>query len=75
MRLVKDNNELNLVWDKLTKDAKDIKPVLANDKTIIIRKELDDGTIIKYIPTSKSGGVTIEIEPVNGGIRKIHYKE
>ena len=53
------------MWDKLTKDAKDIKPVLANDKTIIIR----------YIPTSKSGGVTIEIEPVNGGIRKIHYKE
>ena len=75
VRLVKDNNELNLVWDKLTKDAKDIKPVLANDKTIIIRKELDDGTIIKYRPTSKSGGATIEIEPVNGGIRKIHYKE
>lgn len=75
VRLVKDNNELNLVWDKLTKDAKDIKPVLANDKTIIIRKELDDGTIIKYRPTSKSGGATIEIEPVNGGVRKIHYKE
>ena len=45
VRLVKDNNELNLVWDKLRKDAKDIKPVLANDKTIIIRKELSDGTI------------------------------
>ena len=75
VRLVKDNNELNLVWDKLTKDAKDIKPVLANDKTIIIRKELDDGTIIKYRPTSKSGGATIEIEPVNGGVRKIHSKE
>ena len=28
-----------------TKDAKDVKPVLANDKTIIIRKELSDGTI------------------------------
>lgn len=75
VRLVKDNNELNLVWDKLTKDAKDIKLVLANDKTIIIRKELDDGTIIKYRPTSKSGGATIEIETVNGGVRKIHYKE
>lgn len=30
---------------------------------------------LKYRPTSKSGGATIEIEPVNDGICKIHYKE
>ncbi|WP_301185595.1 hypothetical protein, partial [Helicobacter rodentium] len=82
-KLVNSKKELDELWEKLTKNAKELEP--KTDKRYglpIYRRELDDGTIIQYKKASTSrgsasGGETIEINSQNPreNLRSIHIKK
>ena len=82
-RVVESKKELDELWERLTKNAKELEP--KTDKRYglpIYRRELDDGTIIQYKKASTSrgsasGGETIEINSQNPreNLRSIHIKK
>ena len=82
-KLVNSKEELDELWERLTKNAKDLEP--KSDKRYgmpIYRRELDDGTVIQYKKASTSrgsvsGGETIEINSQNPreNLRSIHIKK
>ncbi|KPH53698.1 hypothetical protein HPU229334_00880, partial [Helicobacter pullorum] len=82
-KLVNSKEELDKLWERLTKNAKDLEP--KSDKRYgmpIYRRELDDGTVIQYKKASTSrgsvsGGETIEINSQNPreNLRSIHIKK
>ena len=72
--LVKSKKELDELWEKLTKNAKELEAQI--DKRHgkpIYRRQLDDGTNINYRVDSKTGGETIDINSRNPKVNvKIH---
>lgn len=74
IRLVKNIKELNELWQRLTKNAKELVP--ETDKRHgkpIYRRQLDDGTNINYRVDSKTRGETIDINSRNPKVNiKIH---
>lgn len=75
-RLVKNKQELDKLWERLTKNTRELesKADKRHGKPIHMR-ELDDGMIIQYKEASKSGGEAIEIHNKNPYINKtIHIK-
>lgn len=85
IRLVKSKKELDELWKKLTKNAKELgeKQIpITNKKTgqttkeKLTRYQLDDKIEIVYRTGSRSGGETINIYGKNPKINKtIHIKE
>lgn len=77
IRLVKSKKELNKLWERLTKNARELEP--KTDKRhgrSIYKRILDDGTQINYRVDSRSGGETIDIHaPTEKNIRRIHIKK
>ena len=76
-RIVSSKKELDKLWERLTKNAKELEPK-ADIKfgKPIYRRELNDRTIIQYKKDSKSGGETIEInsQSPRQNLRSIHIK-
>lgn len=65
-KLVNSKKELDELWEKLTKNAKELEPEI--DKRHgkpIYKRQLDDGTNINYRVDSKTGGETIDINSRN----------
>ena len=61
-RVVKSKKELDELWEKLTKNTKELESDI--DKRHgkpIYRRQLDDGTNINYRADSKTGGEAIDI--------------
>ncbi len=72
VKTVKTEKELRDLFDKWKEDADKQPP--RNDKIPEVYK-LDDGTVIQWRTTSKSGGATIDIYPPGGGKpMKVHIK-
>ena len=66
VKLVKSKKELDELWERLTKNAKELEPEI--DKRHgkpIYKRQLDDGTNINYRVDSKTGGETIDINSRN----------
>ncbi|MBZ7939866.1 hypothetical protein H2277_08890, partial [Campylobacter sp. W0014] len=77
-RIVENKEELDKLWKKLTKNSEEFENKV--DKKYgqpIYMRKLDDGTIIQYKKTSKSGGETIEINSnkPRGNLKTIHYRK
>ena len=74
VKLVKSKKELDELWERLTKNAKELESGI--DKRHgkpIYRRQLDDGTNINYRVDSKTGGETIDINNRNPKLNiKIH---
>ncbi|MCX2683888.1 hypothetical protein OQH60_08470, partial [Campylobacter sp. MIT 21-1685] len=74
IRLVKSKKELDELWGRLTKNAKELKD--GTDKRHgkpIYKRQLDDGTNINYRVDSKTRGETIDVNSRNPKVNvKIH---
>ena len=72
VKTAKTEKELRELFDKWKEGAEKLPP--RNDKIPEVYK-LDDGTVIQWRTTSKSGGATIDIYPPGGGKpMKVHIK-
>lgn len=76
VRLVKSKKELDELWERLTKNAKELPDDIdTRHGKPIYKRILDDETQINYRVGSRSGGETIDIHtPTQKNMYRIHIK-